>query len=432
MQENRLLPPAKQKEIKDEIIKNNLDWADFTWENYKSEELLERSNSMKPILMQQHRLRAKLKNDYERLPQPQVSKLVHNETQAFFIFDRIDDKWMSKFSLGKDYGTGKKKFNSLTEQIEFAKNNWLDDLIQNLRAEELVKPQLKQLQVTESLKEELPKIPIANKNLTDIEKANLLYDEIKDKYPKTEEFKETRENETSILHDIEKIDDAIKLFGTESQDKKVALNQIREELTSHLPQTPDDWNKNFWKNATRRVSNTSRINPKVIIGLVAFIFAVIFIIAFFANLLKVKDSVSKEQIPLTNKVTQTPNITITPTPIQTSTNSNFIVVNANLPAKQQQEEIIVSDGQGKKAIKEKVIISVIGISFERTTSGALGYKVTGNIAEVGKKEPDFVRREVGYSTKRIVDNEIYEIRLISVRTSEATFLVTKIETKSKK
>lgn len=133
MTENRLLPHSKRKEIEESLVQIGVMLSDFEWAEHKSEELLEKSMKSKggysPI--QAARRRAAYRDEYEHLPQPKVSKLKHIKTEAFITFDRLDNKWFSKYSLGNDYGTDKKVFNTIDEQIRFAQL-WLTELKENL------------------------------------------------------------------------------------------------------------------------------------------------------------------------------------------------------------------------------------------------------------------------------------------------------------
>ncbi|MCD9186161.1 MAG: hypothetical protein LUM44_06995 [Pyrinomonadaceae bacterium] len=426
MEENRLLTPAKRKEIENFIILNNLNLSDFAWENHKSEDFKERVKLFpKSRIANKHsmELRYSYQIKYENTTQ-KVSKLTYQTTLAFITFDRFDKKWMSKFSFGVDYGIETKIFNSLEDQINFAKNEWLITLIQNLLAEGLISSPIEEIVVLDSA---------SNKVLDDnIDKATLLYNEIVGKYPLSNEFIKVRENETLLLEDIEKINDAVKLFGTEFPDKRAKLNQLKEEITLKLPTTPDEWSKNFWRNTSRKISNYTGIKTGKIIGFIVLIFAVIVIFAFVANLLKVKDSIYNEQNFSGNKDMQNSKIAVNHTSLQSSNMPILDSKNNNLSEKKEQEEIIIKEGESKKVIEKKVIISLIGISFEKTSSGSLGYKITGEIAEVGKKSLKFVRKEIGYSTKLTVNGETYENRIISANINEVTFLITKLETKTKK
>ncbi len=435
MEENRLLTPAKRKEIEVEITRRNLKLSDFSWENHKSEEFLEKTESLKNsrfLPRQRMELRHSYQVQYDNSTQ-KVSKLIHKGSSAFFTFDRLDNKWMSKFSFGQDYGTNKKIFSSSEEQIKFARNGWLVDLIQNLRADGLIEEDENnqspgvELDGNEQIQEE----NWGKENLTDIEKADSLYEEIINKHPSTEKFVRSREPETKVQRDIQKIEDAISLYGTGFPKKKVELRQIKEKLDSQLPQTPDELSKTFWKNLSRFVKNKTGLRPTISIGIVVVIMAVIVLIAFFANVVKVKDSISNEQIPFVNKVTQTPMPRQTPTPVVTNTYvtnlSNSNTINANLPKEGKQKEVTVRDGQSAKAVEGKLIISVSGISYEENVGNALVHMVTGTVGEVGKKSIRFVRKEAGYSTRFQIDRQDYEIRLVNANTFEATFLITRIE-----
>ncbi len=270
MEENHLLLPAKRKEIEVEIINRNISLSDFIWENHKSEELLEKSKESYSRIITSSMLmqREQYKYEYENNSQPNVNKLIHRQTQAFFTFDRIDSRWMSKYSFGKDYGIEKKKFSSLEKQVEFAKNIWLIDLIQNHYEEGIVEAYNKE-------KEEL--VTSANDPfetiLTDNEKANVFYTEIIEIYPKIEKIKKIKKDELSIRQDVEKIEATIKLFGTESLDKIVELKRIKEELNFLLPQTPTQWWDSFWIKVSRMLSKITRykLRPSNIIGFICFV-----------------------------------------------------------------------------------------------------------------------------------------------------------------
>ncbi|HQU84787.1 MAG TPA: hypothetical protein PKY59_16730 [Pyrinomonadaceae bacterium] len=224
MQENRLLLPVKREEVTRVILSNCFKVSDFNWETQKSEELLEKSKKSfrGPISRSLLIEREMNKDNYENYPQPLITKLIHKETGAFFTFDYFENKMMSKYSLGKDFGTNKKEFRSLEEQINFAKQ-WLSiDLVEHLQAEGLIiKGELNQELNFEAM-EHISQKTSDKEELTDIEKADYLYQEIVIKHSLTEDFQKSREAETAILWDIEKIDDAIGLYGSECPKKKLS------------------------------------------------------------------------------------------------------------------------------------------------------------------------------------------------------------------
>jgi len=433
MQENYLLTPANRQLIDKKILNAGLELPDFAWEEHKSEELLEKSKSDRNRLgaIANARRKAEYKFSYENALQPQVSKLVHTQTGAFFTFDRYEKKRMSKFSFGNEYGTDKKFFNEIKEQVEYA-TKWIDDLVENLKAQGFIDDSVIHLQGKENKDVEVVENNSTQKDiktsdsLTDLEKAHILYEEIKAKLPLIKKNKNKTEQERQAKIFLAKIDDAIKLYGTEYHNEKVELGEYKNELESLVPASLDDFSKSIWRSFTK-FNRKLGINPRLSFGCIFIIVIVVGFVAFYANCLKITQHESSSIYPKTDN----PNLSVNSKNSNTvHTNISSLSLNTPSPTPspvKKPETITVDKGETGKAFDGKILISVVLISDERTSSGEYVTKVTAEIGSPGKPSIKIIRKDVGYATELKVNDDTDEIRVMRINIIRAEFSVTRID-----
>lgn len=422
MKENCLLPLAKREEIEIEINKNWNNSSDFIWSEEESGKRIPQTNFSA-------RFQTKVKtivNTINNSSPPLISLLLHKKSEAFITFDILSNKRLSNFSLGLDYDIEQKEFDSIDEQVAFA-IKWIQELKNNFIEEsENPKPQ----EITEN-----PVIASQNESIEskevskDIEKAKKYFDDVKSELSQIEELTDKSEKQRKEKILIKKAEDSIKLFGNEGQEEKVDLEEIIEKLKlNQPPESSADLLKRGQKHLIKKGWNL--LPPKLWLA-IAIIAVIIFALVPFLSWLS---SISKNELIENSSNLKQPSNTNSNISVMNNTNNSQNLIQ-NSQVKNTNEAIIkdiakpetlnIHVNESEKSSDGKVIISLVGISFEKTSSGTLGHKITATINSRGYKPIRILREEVGYIIIYKAD-VIYEIQIESSTANSASFSITRL------
>ncbi len=131
---------------------------------------------------------------------------------------------------------------------------------------------------------------IKETNPNSLEEADRLYEEVR---LLSKDINSTDENTARLI--VEKVDDAIKIYGNSNQEKKLELRRIRREAELIIPpETLEDLNKRSQRELLKHTYPKKRFSRNIILTVVALL-VVIFLILSASKLLFDKASDEKEK-----------------------------------------------------------------------------------------------------------------------------------------